>query len=316
MSSAAANRDGGDPKASGATTAVAPHVLARLGRFVLRRFRPQIYVTYGLLWVLALEGTAVAGTGTAWRPSGGTAIRVVSVVLALLFLRMLDEQKDLAHDRVHHPDRPLVTGAITAAELRVAMAVITLVVTGLNAGRSAAAALLILAALGYGLLLALLERLSPALGDRPLLGLAVACPVQLLLGVYVYGSLVAAGTVSADWRGAVLLVLCACVFLHFEFARKTAWEAPAGARLYSTGLGARPAAAVTAGFASGAVVCEVVLFAPHGPPALLPCLAAVLPAHGTRRFLAAGRGGWPMPAAIAFVVTTHLALAVRAVLLP
>ncbi|MET7981909.1 MULTISPECIES: hypothetical protein [unclassified Streptomyces] len=298
------------------TVVAAPHVPARLCRFVLRRFPPHLYVAYGLLWVLALEGSAVAVTGTAWRPSGATWIRVVSVVLALLFLRMLDEQKDLAHDRVHHPDRPLVTGAITSAELRGAMAAITAVVTGLNAALSAADVLLILAALGYGLFLVLLERLSPAVRERPLLGLAVAYPVQLLLGGYVYGSLVAGGTVTADWRGAALLALCACVFLHFEFARKTAWAAPPGAGLYSADLGPRRAAAVTAGFAAGAVVCEVLLFAPRGPHALLPCLAAVFPAHGTRRFLAAGRGGWPMPTAIAFVAVTHLTLAVRSALLP
>ncbi|MFI0961043.1 hypothetical protein ACH4S8_06495 [Streptomyces sp. NPDC021080] len=297
-------------------TVAAPQVPARLGRFVLRRFRPQLYVTYGLLWVFALEGSAVAATGTAWRPSGATWIRVASVVLALLFLRMLDEQKDLAHDRVHHPDRPLVTGAITAAELRGAMAAITAVVTGLNAALSATDVLLILAALGYGLFLAPLERLCPAVRDRPLLGLAVAYPVQLLLGGYVYGSLVTAGTVTADRRGAVLLALCAGVFLHFEFARKTAWEAVPGAGLYSAGLGPRRAAAVTAGFAAGAVACEVLLFAPRGPLALLPCLAVVLPVHGARRFLAAGRGGWPMPAAAAFVAVTHLALTVLAVLRP
>ncbi|WRZ95320.1 hypothetical protein OHB54_43670 [Streptomyces sp. NBC_01007] len=298
------------------TTVAAPQVPARLGRFVLRMFPPQIYVTYGLLWVLALEGSAVAVTGTAWRPSGATWVRVVSVVLALLFLRMLDEQKDLAHDRVHHPDRPLVTGAITAAELRGAMAVITSVVTGLNAARSATDALLILAAFVYGLFLAVLENLSPAVRDRQLLNLVVTYPVQLLLGGYVYGSLVAAGTVTANWRCAALLALCACVFLHFEFARKTAWEAPPGARLYSVGLGPRRAAVVTAGLAAGAVGCQVLLFAPQGPLGLLPCLAAVLPALAIRRFLAAGRGPWPSAAATGFVVATYLALAVRAVLLP
>ncbi|MFJ6835585.1 hypothetical protein [Streptomyces sp. NPDC091209] len=297
------------------TAVAAPQVPARLGRFVLRMFRPRIYVTYGLLWVLALEGSAVAATGTAWRPSGATWVRVVSVVLALLFMRMLDEQKDLDHDRVHHPDRPLVTGAITSTELRGAMAVITSVVTGLNAVRSATDALLILAALGYGLFLAVLEGLSPAVRDRLLLNLAVTYPVQLLLGGYVYGSLVAAGTVTADWRGAALLALCACVFLHFEFARKTAWEAPPGARLYSGRLGPRRAALVTAGFAAGAVGCQVLLFAPRGPLALLPCLAAVLPARAARRFLAAGRGGWPMTSATGFVVATYLALAVMAALL-
>jgi hypothetical protein len=280
---------------------------------VLRRFGPHLYVTYGLLWVLALEGSASAASGTVWRPSGATWVRVVSVVLALLFLRMLDERKDLAHDRVHHPDRPLVTGAITAGELSGAMTLITVVLTGLNAALSTAAALLILVALAYGLMLAVLERHSPAVRDRQLLGLAVTYPVQVLLGGYVYGSLVAAGTVSADWRGAVLLGLCACVFLHFEFARKTAWETPPGARLYSADLGPRRSAVVTAAFAVGAVGCQLLLFAPWGPLGLLPCLALVLPAWGTRRFLAAGRGEWPMAAATAFVVTTHLALTVRAV---
>ncbi|MER5468231.1 hypothetical protein ABZX90_17165 [Streptomyces sp. NPDC002935] len=298
------------------TTVAAPQVPARLGRFVLRMFRPHIYVTYGLLWALALESSAVTVTGTVWRPSGATWVRVVSVVLALLFLRMVDEQKDLAHDRVHHPDRPLVTGAITVAELRGAMAVITAVVAGLNAALSATAALLILAALGYGLFLAVLERLSTAVRDRQLLNLAVTYPVQVLLGGYVYGSLVAEGTVTADWRGAALLALCAGVFLHFEFARKTAWEAPPGGRLYSADLGPRRSALVTAGFAAGAVGCQVLLFAPRGPLGLLPCLAAVLPAWGTRRFLAAGRGAWPVPAATGFVVITYLALVVRAVLQP
>ncbi|MEU6548859.1 hypothetical protein ABZ915_01025 [Streptomyces sp. NPDC046915] len=289
---------------------------ARLCRFVSLRFRPHIYVTYGLLWVLALESSAVTATGTAWQPSGATWVRVVSVVLALLFLRMLDEWKDLAYDRVHHPDRPLVTGAITVAELRGAMAAITLVVTALNTACSTTAALLLLAALGYGLLLTALERLSPAVRDRQLLDLAVTYPVQVLLGAYVYGSLVAAGSVTADWRGAALLALSACVFLHFEFARKTAWEATPGARLYSAGLGPRRSAAVTAGFAAGAVGCQVPLFAPDGPLGLLPCLAVALPAWGTRRFLSAGRGTWPLPAAMGFVVVTYLSLVVRAVLLP
>ncbi|MER6029946.1 hypothetical protein [Streptomyces sp. NPDC001851] len=293
-----------------------PRTLARLGRFVLHRFQPHRYVTYGLLWVLALEGTAVVATGTSWRPSGATWVRVTGVVLALLFLRMLDEQKDLGHDRVHHPDRPLVTGAITAAELRGAMTAITVAATALNAVLSVTAALLLLAALGYGLLLAALERLSPAVRDRPLLNLSVAYPVQVLLGAYVYGSLAAAGTVTADWRGAALLALSACVFLHVEFARKTAWEAPPGARLYAADLGPRRSAAVTAGLAAGAVGCQILLCAPDGPLGLLPCLAAVLPAWGTRRFLSAGRGGWPMPTATGFVVVTYLGLVARAVLRP
>ncbi|MFG2197069.1 hypothetical protein [Streptomyces sp. NPDC048639] len=298
------------------TTVALPRVPARLGRFVLRMFRPHIYVTYGLLWVLALEGSAVALSGTAWRPSGGTWIRVVSVVLALLFLRMLDEQKDFAYDRVHHPDRPLVTGAITVAELRGGMAAITVVVALLNAVLSPTAVLLILLALGYGLLLVALERLSAAVAERQLLNLAVTYPVQIMLGLYVYLSAAASGTVTADWRAVPLLALCACVFLHFEFARKTAWEDDPGAHLYSQDLGARGSAAVAAGLAAGAVICEVVLFGADSPLGLLPCLMAALPVWGTWRFLSARRGGWPLPAAMGFVLGSHLALIAWAVVLP
>ncbi|MEU6085087.1 hypothetical protein [Streptomyces sp. NPDC047108] len=298
------------------TTVALPRVPARLGRFVLRMFRPHIYVTYGLLWVLALEGSAVSLSGTAWRPTGSTWVRVVSVVLALLFLRMLDEQKDFAYDRVHHPDRPLVTGAITVAELRGGMAAITVVVALLNLALSWAAVLLILLALGYGLLLVALERLSAAVTERQLLNLVVTYPVQILLGLYVYLSAAASGLVTGDWRAVPLLALCACVFLHFEFARKTSWDTEPGAHLYSQDLGARGSAAVAAGLAAGAVVCEVVLFGSDGTLGLLPCLMAALPAWGTWRFLSARRGSWPLPVAMGFVLGSYLALVARAVVLP
>lgn len=298
------------------TAAVPRRVPARLGRFVLRMFRPHVYATYGLLWVLALEGSAVALSGTAWRPSGATWVRVTSVVLALLFLRMLDEQKDLDYDRVHNPDRPLVTGAITTGELRGAMAAITVVVAGLNAALSATAVLLILLALGYGLMLFGLERRSAAVRDGLLLNLAVTYPVQLLLGVYLYLSLAASGTISADWRAVPLLLLCACVFLHFEFARKTAWQSDPGARLYSSVLGPVGSAAVALGLVAGAVICDIVLFRPDTPTGLLPCLMAALPAVAGRRFLSARSGSWPLLPAMGYILGTYLLLVVQAVVLP
>lgn len=297
------------------STVALARVPARLGRFVLRMFRPHVYVTYGVLWVCALEGSAVALSGTAWRPAPATAVRAVSVVLALLFLRMLDEQKDLDHDRVHHPDRPLVTGAITAGELRGAMTAVTAVVAGLNAALSPVAVVLVLLPLAYALLLPALEHASAAVRERPLLNLAVTYPVQVLLGVYVYVSAAASGTVGADWRAVPLLALCAGVFLHFEFARKTAWRS-ADARLYSSVLTPAGSAAVALALAACAVVCDVLLFRPATVTGLLPCLAALIPAVAGRRFLTERRGGWPLPAAMAYVVVTYLALVLQAVLLP
>ncbi|GGN49127.1 hypothetical protein GCM10012285_36880 [Streptomyces kronopolitis] len=279
----------------------ASRVPARLGSFVLRMFRPQIYVTYGLLWTLALEGSAKAlfGASSHWSPSWSTAIRAVSVVLALLFARMVDEQKDLEYDRRHHPDRPLVTGAITVAELRCAMALIAVLVVVLNALVSAVSVLLILLDLGYLLFLVALERRSPRIGEGLLVNLLVSYPVQLGLSVYLYLSLLTSGAIDGDWRAVPLLAMFACAFLQFEFARKTEWRRDPRARLYSEVLGPRGSAAVSLALAVGAVVLGLLLF---GKAGLLPALSIVFPALGAWRFLVRRKPSGLMLPAMGFVL--------------
>ncbi|MEV6563763.1 UbiA family prenyltransferase [Streptomyces kronopolitis] len=279
----------------------ASRVPARLGSFVLRMFRPQIYVTYGLLWTLALESSAAAlfGASAHWAPSWSTAIRAVSVVLALLFARMVDEQKDLDYDRRHHPDRPLVTGAITVAELRGAMALIAVLVVVLNTLVSAVSVLLILLDLGYMLFLVALERRSPRIGEGLLVNLLVSYPVQLGLSVYLYLSLLTSGAIDGDWRAVPLLAMFACAFLQFEFARKTEWRRDPRARLYSEVLGPRGSAAVSLVLAVGAVVLGLLLF---GRAGLLPALSIVFPALGAWRFLVRQKPSGLMLPAMGFVL--------------
>lgn len=280
-------------------------VPARLGRFVLRMFRPQIYVTYGVLWTLALEGSAEALSGSAahWTPSWSTVVRAVSVVLALLFARMVDEQKDLEYDRTHNPDRPLVTGAITAAELRGAMAFSTVVVVVLNTFVSAFSVLLILLALGYTLFLVALERRFPRLGERIIANLLVSYPVQLLLSGYLYVSLLTGDEIGGDGRAAPLMAMFACVFLQFEFARKAEWRRDPRARLYSEVLGPRGSAAVSLALAVGAVVLGLLLFGARGWP---PALSIVFPALGAWRFLVRRKPSGLMLPAMGFVLFFNL----------
>ncbi|MEU9970883.1 UbiA family prenyltransferase [Streptomyces malaysiensis] len=283
----------------------ASRVPARLGRFVLRMFRPQIYVTYGVLWTLALEGSAEALSGSAahWTPSWSTVVRAVSVVLALLFARMVDEQKDLEYDRTHNPDRPLVTGAITAAELRGAMAFSTVVVVVLNTFVSAFSVLLILLALGYTLFLVALERRFPRLGDRLIANLLVSYPVQLLLSGYLYVSLLTGDEIGGDGRAAPLMAMFACAFLQFEFARKTEWRRDPRARLYSEVLGPRGSAAVSLALAVGAVALGLLLFGARGWP---PALSIVFPALGAWRFLVRRKPSGLMLPAMGFVLFFNL----------
>jgi 4-hydroxybenzoate polyprenyltransferase len=293
----------------------------RLGHFILTMFRPQIYVTYSVLWALAFEGSAVllCGTASGWSPSWRTAVRASTVVLVLLFFRMTDEQKDLDYDRVYHPRRPLVTGAITVAELRGAMAGIALLILVGNLVISVPSALLAWAALGYALLLAVMENQSARLRDSLLINLALAYAAQLIVSGYLYLSLVDSGSITAGWRAAPLPLVFAGVFLHFEFARKTAWRDKPGERLYSATvlgpLGSGLAALATAGVGIG---LELALFTPwrvsgsDAVAAWLPCTSLLFPALGAWLFFVRRRPSWPVIPAMCFVLGCYLGLVIQA----
>ena len=287
-------------------------VLRRLTAFANAVFPVQVYGTYALLWALALEGSAALLAGQAWRPGASTVVRVVTVVLALLYLRIVDEQKDLDYDRVHHPDRPLVRGDVSVGELRATMAVLVAVLIALNVGFSLPAVLVLAGMLGYAVFLVALERRSAVVRYGLLLNLAVTYPVQLLISIYLYLS------TGLGWRATTipLIAIFACVFLHFEFARKTAWVTPTGGRFYSAVLGPVGSAAVTIGFAVLAAVLTAAVFRPWsagGVAAWLPYLALALPAAGAARFWRRRPAAWSVPLGMGFVVVSYLLLTVQAV---
>lgn len=291
--------------------------LRRLGHFTLAVFTPHVYVTYAVLWVLALEGSASLLAHRPWHPSPGTAVRAVSVVLTLLYLRMADEQKDLEYDRVHNPERPLVTGEIGRGELRGAMVVIAIALVALNVRLPAAALAVLVADLGYALLLVVLERRSRRVRDGLLVNLAITYPVQVLISVYVYLS--AGG--GAGLRAVLLLAIFVCVFLHFEFARKTAWAGPDGARLYSGVIGPQRSARTAAGFTAATALLTLALFRPWhaigagalaASAAYAPYVALAFPAAGLVLFTRRRVVAWPVPLAMGFVVCDYLALALQA----
>jgi 4-hydroxybenzoate polyprenyltransferase len=277
---------------------------ARLGRFVADRFTPHIYASYGVLWALALEGSAelLSGARPSWVPTWRTAARLVTVVLVLLFLRMLDEQKDLDYDRRHNPDRPLVTGAISRAELRWSMTGVGILVLALNIPLSWLSVALVAVDLGYGLGLAGLERMSARLRDGVLANLAMAYPVQIGLGCYLYWSLASVGEIRPDWRVLPLLLVFAGTFLQFEFARKTRWRHEPGARLYSGVLGPVRSAVWSLGLAGAAAALAVLLFRPVSPLGWLPGPLVACPAVGAARFFGRRADGGLLLPAMCFVV--------------
>ncbi|WP_280369140.1 hypothetical protein [Nocardia wallacei] len=296
----------------------------RLARFTRARYEPH-YLLYAVLFTLALEATAalVSHPDAPWRPAGATVVRIVVVAFVLLYLRMVDEQKDLDYDRAHHPDRPLVTGAVRAADLRVAMVLIAAGAIAGSLALSVNSAVTIAAALAYGLALCGLERVSATVRDAIMVNLAVTYPVQLFIIGYLVVSAIDTGQVASGWPAAAVAVLFAGAFLQFEFARKTARAPRPGEWFYSNALGAAGSTAAGVACAVIAVACDLILVRPWTfdvPGALvawIPPVLLVLPLWGAIRFARAPRDEpYPLVPAVLFVLTLYAALIAQALVLP
>ena len=303
----------------------------RIARFTVVMYKPH-YMVYGVLWVLALEGTAAVATAgpLPYRPGGDTAIRIFVVLLVLLYLRMVDEQKDLEYDRVHNPDRPLVTGAVSATELRVSMAVLAAISVAASVFLSVGSVVAICLTLLYGLFLWAAEAALPRVRDGIMLNLAVTYPVQLLVTAYVLVSAVDTGEVGSRWQAIAVVAVFAGAFLQFEFARKTSkLKAPTRSseargnvteHLYSNALGAIGSATAIGVFAVVAVGAEVLLARPwqlDGAAAVfgwLPPLLLALPAVGLVKFLRTDRETYPLGPPVVFVLALYAALIAQAML--
>lgn len=296
--------------------------MLRLARFTKVMYKPH-YLLYGILWVLALEGTAalMSRPERSWHPTGATVLRIAIVAVVLLYLRMVDEQKDLEYDRVHNPDRPLVTGAVSAGELRAGMAVIAVVSVTACAALSALSALMIAAVLAYGLFLWALERLSEPVRTNILLNLVVTYPVQLLVTAYIVLSAIDTGEVAARWQSAAVAVIFAGAFLQFEFARKTSRTERPGELFYSNPLGARGSTAASILFAAVAVATDIALVRPwdHAPAeaalAWIPAALLLIPAAAAAKFLRSDDQDYPGVPAVLFILTLYLTLIAQALVL-
>lgn len=297
--------------------------VVRIARFTAVMYKPH-YLLYGVVWVLALEGTAslVTQPDSAWRPTGATVVRIIVVAFVLLYLRMVDEQKDLEYDRVHNPDRPLVTGAVSAVELRAAMGLIAIGAIAGSFALSVGSAVMIAVAMAYGLVLWGLEQLFATVRTNILVNLVVTYPVQLLVTGYIVVSAIDTGEVRTHWQAAAVAGVFAGAFLQFEFARKTSRERRPGELLYSNALGTNGSIAASLLCAVAAVLVDLLLVLPWdcSPPssliAWLPILLLLIPALGALKFLRGDQTDYPPVPAVIFILALYLTLIAQALTLP
>ena len=105
-------------------------------RYQARRFPIVALVLVFLPPILSSGAVVIAAA-----PAGFVATALLASIACMLHLRIIDDFRDDAHDAAHHPERPLVAGAITRRELAMTdrVAVATLIVCALTANAQAVA---------------------------------------------------------------------------------------------------------------------------------------------------------------------------------
>jgi 4-hydroxybenzoate polyprenyltransferase len=243
-----------------------------VGAYLAERYLP-VYPVYLTLWVVAAESmTVVLRDAGPWRPTWDTLFKVLALIAAGAFLRMVDDQKDLAYDRLHNPTRPLVQGRMSDRQLRQAMWPAAALALILASAVSLPAAALLATALGYGLALWWAEPRMAWIRDNPLAGLAVVCPAQFLVTGFIM-----VGQPGLDLRALAVPLVFTGAFLHLEFARKTSRSAAVrDPHSYSQLIGPTTSAVLAFGFGVFAVLLEVMVTGDRLPlaTAVLPCVSA------------------------------------------
>jgi hypothetical protein len=251
--------------------------LRRLGWWLRERFPPVVYTVLVVLY--AVSANAVArGLGGDGRAAPAAAI---VVWLAFLHLRIFDEHKDFAADRVNHPERVLSRGLVTLPMLaRVGLiAVIGEAAIAAMLGRRALLAWA--AVLGFSLAMRFEFGVGGWLRHHLVAYAITHNPIVGLLALFLYAAS------QAPWSDGYLwyVALVSVASLGFEIGRKTRRpdEEQPGVETYTSALGqARGRAllgAVHAGTALATIGLAWTLGA--GPAGLVLAALVVLPGLAT-----------------------------------
>ena len=248
----------------------------RLAGYLSERFPPAAYTLLVAVFYGSAAAAACALAG-APRPSAPRALAGAVMWLVFFHLRVFDEHKDAALDRVAHPERLLSRGVVTLALLRRVAAVALALELALAAWLGPAALLAWAAAAGFTLLM-LAEFGGGRWLQRHLVLYAITHnPIVALLGVFAWATTGAAPHPAF----AGYLAAASLGSLAFELGRKIRLpdEEIAGVASYSSALGRERAGWLLAGVSALALGCGAwTVWALAGPaPIPLALLAASAP---------------------------------------
>lgn len=286
----------------------------RLLRFLRQSYPPVPYLLTALLLASGLTGLAAAGDPRAsWAPDLGLAVTTITLFGNLLFIRALDDIRDLEYDRAHNPQRPLAAGVVRVTDLVTMITVGSVVLLAGNAWRGAAGVLLCVELAYLGALMYANIRLNWPATENLLVHLPLNVPVQLLLCGYVYAGWLADRQLRPTARGLLAVVAVVLVMLYVEFARKTTRSPGPSERTYVHQLGL--GGTVTLGFLTAllATACAVVAAGsgqaggPAGGWGWLALAPLALIGVAGWRFWRGSLPRWPLAPTLGFAFASYLA---------
>ena len=235
--------------------------VARFGYFVATRYAPLKYVPYCALWVASVQFVAARSFGDDAQLSLAGYLRTAAgAFLVLLFMRVVDEWKDLDFDRVHNPDRAFSSGRVPLSDAPAYLLICATAAVLLQLGQvwQLWLSLIIMA---YSVTLLYLERRFPKFADSMFANIALSVQLKTMLIAYVIIGVLRAR--PHGWSAAfVVIAAYLASYLHWEILRKIQWPsvAKSGDRLYSTEAGV---------VGSFSIVVTLQLFAAFGVSSVL-----------------------------------------------
>lgn len=244
----------------------------RMSIYLMEMFPPASRILLACLCVLAACGFVYAETSAAVERPGLLFLAGWNLLSLLLMLRMMDELKDLAHDRDIFPWRPVPSGRVTETDVRFSLAALTISYLGLNIWMSTAVWSAV-GVLAYAILMFKYFFIPGILRRRPFLNLATHTPIIplaltqiLVLTCFAYGLTIN----TLPWpRAAAFIVMVWAACLGWEIARKIRGPREEDAYLTYSRLLGRPGAVAFAMFVQTmALVLGIYVYISLQQPAL------------------------------------------------
>ena len=263
--------------------------VGKLKKFMENTYPPGLHMGFAALWFLSLEGLCILieKKTNVWIFNFKVVGGIVTLFLVLFYLRVIDEIKDYAYDKIYNPDRPLITGLVNSRDLTFFLLGTALLVMVINWYISWVLLLIVLIDMIYGLMLVGVEKISAPIKNSLFLNMLVTYPVNIALSIYIYFFFLTQYNIKPTPKGILVILSFALAFLQYEFSRKTSWphHAQKGKRLYSEIISAYGSSFLSLACALAAMVIAVSLARPYslsgfsaisGWLMLLPVLPAIL----------------------------------------